>query len=135
MSHLRGLRRPFLMSDRAAALWQEHHGYLRDVAFGRLGSVREAEDAGQEAFVRLLGVDLDAINDVRGWLVVVVGRICLDSMGSARARRDARIDVPYEVTADTPDPAEIVTLDDNIRMALAVVLERLTPPERAAFVL
>src|SRR5438067_4563267 len=135
MSHLRGLRRPFLMSDRAAALWQEHHGYLRDVAFRMLGSVSEAEDAVQEAFVRLLGVDLDEINDVRGWLVVVVGRICLDNMGSARARREARIDVPYEITADTPDPVDHVTLDDSVRMALLVLLERLTPPERAAFVL
>jgi RNA polymerase sigma-70 factor (ECF subfamily) len=127
------------MSDiadaRTAALWQEHHGYLRDVAFRMLGRVSEAEDAVQEAFVRLLGVDLDEINDVRGWLVVVVGRICLDSMGSARVRREARIDVPLEITGDTPDPSDLVTLDDNIRMALAVVLERLTPPERAAFVL
>src|SRR6266550_688613 len=124
------------MSDtadaRTAALWQEHHGYLRDVAFRMLGSVSEAEDAVQESFVRLLGVDLDEINDVRGWLVVVVGRICLDSMGSARARREARIDVSYEITADTLDP---VTLDDSVRMALLVLLERLTPPERAAFVL
>src|SRR3954471_14403701 len=127
------------MSDiadaRTAALWQEHHGYLRDVAFRMLGRVSEAEDAVQEAFVRLLGVDLDEINDVRGWLVVVVGRICLDSMGSARVRREARVDVPLEITADAPDPSDLVTLDDNIRMALAVVLERLTPPERAAFVL
>src|SRR3954471_13772198 len=127
------------MSDiadaRTAALWQEHHGYLRDVAFRMLGRVSEAEDAVQEAFVRLLGVDLDDINDVRGWLVVVVGRICLDSMGSARVRREARVDVPLEITADAPDPSDLVTLDDNIRMALAVVLERLTPPERAAFVL
>src|SRR5436305_4065594 len=127
------------MSDiadaRTAALWQEHHGYLRDVAFRMLGSVSEAEDAVQEAFVRLLGVDLDEINDVRGWLVVVVGRICLDSMGSARARREARIDVSYEITADTLDPVDHVTLDDSVRMALLVLLERLTPPERAAFVL
>src|SRR5436305_10317251 len=113
-------------------LWQAHRRYLLDVAFRMLGSISEAEDVVQEAFVRLLGVDLDEINDVRGWLVVVVGRICLDSMGSARVRREARVDVPLEITADAPDPSDLVTLDDNIRMALAVVLERLTPPERAA---
>src|SRR5437763_5038674 len=106
------------MSDtadaRTAALWQEHHGYLRDVAFRMLGSVSEAEDVVQEAFVRLLGVDLDEINDVRGWLVVVVGRLCLDQLGSARVRHEARADQPYEVVAEAGDPAERVTLDDTI---------------------
>src|SRR5204863_6183846 len=70
----------------------------------------------------------------RAWLVVVTGRLCLDHMGSARVRREAT-DRPFDVIADTDDPADRVTLDDSIRMALAVVLERLTPPERAAFVL
>src|SRR5581483_1170568 len=99
------------------------------------GSVSEAEDAVQEAFMRLLNVDLDEIEDVRGWLVVVTGRICLDQMGSARVRHAAGHNPSPEVATDTPDPADVVTLDDSIRMALAVVLERLTPPERAAFVL
>jgi RNA polymerase sigma-70 factor (ECF subfamily) len=121
--------------SRLADLWQAHRRYLLDIAFRMLGSISEAEDVVQEAFIRLLGVDVDEINDVRGWLVVVVGRLCLDQLGSARARREDRTQWPFDVTTDTPDPADVATLDDSIRMALAVVLERLTPPERAAFVL
>jgi len=121
--------------ERVDEIWSEHHRYLVDLAFRMVGSVSEAEDAVQEAFMRLLNVDLDEIDDVRGWLIVVTGRICLDHMGSARVRHAARDDLPPDVATDTPDPAEVVTLDDNIRMAMAVVLERLTPPERAAFVL
>jgi RNA polymerase sigma-70 factor (ECF subfamily) len=121
--------------DRLADIWADHRRYLVDLAFRMLGSVSEAEDAVQEAFMRLLNVDLDEIEDVRGWLVVVTGRICLDQMGSARVRHAAGHDLSPEVSVDTPDPADVVTLDDSIRMALAVVLERLTPPERAAFVL
>jgi RNA polymerase sigma-70 factor (ECF subfamily) len=120
---------------RLDALWEDHRRYVLDVAFRMLGSISEAEDAVQEAFVRLLGVDLDEIEDVRGWLVVVVGRICLDHMGSARVRHAAGAELSPDAATDTPDPADVVTLDDSIRMALAVVLERLTPPERAAFVL
>jgi RNA polymerase sigma-70 factor (ECF subfamily) len=121
--------------DRLTDIWAEHRRYLVDLAFRMLGSVSEAEDAVQEAFMRLLNVDLDSIEDMRGWLVVVTGRICLDQMGSARVRHSAGQDLPPEVAVDTPDPADVVTLDDSIRMALTVVLERLTPPERAAFVL
>ena len=119
---------------RLAAVWQDHRRYLLDLAFRMIGRISEAEDVVQEAFIRLLDVDLDEIADVRAWLVVVTGRLCLDHMGSARVRREAT-DRPFDVIADTDDPADRVTLDDSIRMALAVVLERLTPPERAAFVL
>jgi len=121
--------------DRLADIWSAHHRYLVDLAFRMVGSVSEAEDAVQESFMRLLNVDLDEIEDMRGWLVVVTGRICLDQMGSARVRHAAGQDLSPNVATNTPDPSEVVTLDDSIRMALAVVLERLTPPERAAFVL
>jgi len=121
--------------DRLADISSEHRRYLVDLAFRMVGSVSEAEDAVQEAFMRLLNVDLDEIEDVRGWLIVVTGRICLDHMGSARVRHSTGLDLPVEAATDTPDPSDVVTLDDSIRMALAVVLERLTPPERAAFVL
>jgi RNA polymerase sigma-70 factor (ECF subfamily) len=116
-------------------LWEEHRRYVLDVAFRMLGRISEAEDAVQEAFLRLVDADLDQIEDVRAWLVVVVGRICLDHLGSARVRHDAGIAQPFEIIGEDADPADRVTLDDSIRMALAVVLERLTPPERAAFVL
>ncbi|MBV9286156.1 MAG: sigma-70 family RNA polymerase sigma factor [Acidimicrobiia bacterium] len=121
--------------DRLADVWSAHRRYLVDLAFRMVGSLSEAEDAVQEAFIRLLDTELDELEDVRGWLVVVTGRICLDHMGSARVRHAAGTEVPPDVTTATPDPSDVVTLDDSIRMAMAVVLERLTPPERAAFVL
>jgi RNA polymerase sigma-70 factor (ECF subfamily) len=122
------------------ALWREHRPMLVDLAFRMLGNIGDAEDVVQDAFARLLRADLGAIEDVRGWLVVVVSRRCLDVLRSARVRRDgrtARADAgaPVEPAADAPDPADRVTLDDSVRMALLVVLEELTPAERAAFVL
>ena len=123
------------------ALWREHRPFLVDLAFRMLGNIGDAEDVVQDAFTRLLRADVDAIEEPRGWLVVVVSRRCLDVLRSARVRRDARpagadAAVPStEPAAQTPDPADRVTLDDNVRMALLVVLEQLTPAERTAFVL
>jgi RNA polymerase sigma-70 factor (ECF subfamily) len=105
-----------------------------------LGSVADSEDVVQEAFARLLGSDITRIEDIRGWLVVVVGRLCLDQLKSARARREAYVGPWFpEPIVDAPvsaiDPVEQITLDDSVRIAMLVVLERLTPAERAAFVL
>jgi RNA polymerase sigma-70 factor (ECF subfamily) len=126
-------------------LWREHRPFLVDLAFRMLGNIGDAEDVVQDAFARLLRADLGTIEDVRGWLVVVVSRRCLDVLRSARVRRDGRTARPVDggdgagtevgPAADTPDPADRVTLDDSVRMALLVVLEKLTPAERAAFVL
>src|SRR5438105_9797739 len=120
--------------------WRDHHRYLLDVAYRMLGSVSDAEDIVQEAFTRLLNADLDQIEDVRAWLVTVVSRLCIDQLRSARSRREAYVGPwlpePVIEPADQQfDPAERVTLDDSVRIALLVVLERLTPAERAAFVL
>jgi RNA polymerase sigma-70 factor, ECF subfamily len=120
--------------------WRAHQRYLLDVAYRMLGSISEAEDIVQEAFARLLRVNLDEIDDVRGWLVVVVTRLCLDQLRSARARRESYVGPWLPEPLISPmnvdnDPAERVTLDDSVRMALLVVLERLSPAERAAFVL
>jgi RNA polymerase sigma-70 factor, ECF subfamily len=124
-----------LPDARVAEVWSDNRRYLVDLAFRMLGSVSEAEDAVQEAFMRLLNVDLDEIDDKRGWLVTVTGRICLDHMKSARARHEPGVELPAAQPATTADPADHVTLDDSVRMALLVLLEQLTPPERAAFVL
>src|SRR5438034_4208251 len=105
-----------------------------------LGSVTDAEDVVQEAFARLGREDLDTIDDVRGWLVVVATRLCLAQLRSARAKREAYVGpwLPEAVVSPPgaePDPADRISLDDSVRMALLVVLERLSAAERGAFVL
>lgn len=121
-------------------IWSAHHRYLLDVGYRMLGSVSEAEDVVQEAFIRLLRTEIDDIVDVRGWLVVIVTRLCLDQLRSARNRREVYVGpwLPEPVIAapdQSNDPADRVTLDDSVRMAMLLVLERLSPAERAAFVL
>ena len=128
------------LDDRLADEWRVHRGLLLDVAYRMLGSINDAEDVVQEAFARLMRADLEQIDDVRGWLVVVVTRLCLDQLRSARARHEAYVgpwlpEPLIELPGEEPDPADRVTLDDSVRMALLVVLERLSPAERAAFVL
>lgn len=116
--------------------WRDHRRHLLDIGFRMLGNLSEAEDAVQEAFTRLVRADIDEIDDVGGWLVVVMSRLCLDKLRARRRHPTA----PDASLGDRPaehvlDPADRVTLDDNVRIALHVVLERLTPAERTAFVL
>ena len=125
---------------RVARAWRDDRRYLLDIAYRMLGSVSEAEDMVQEAFARLLVADVDAIEDTRAWLVTVTTRRCLDQLRSARVRRESYVgpwlpEPIIEPAAGGVDPADRVTLDDSVRMALLVVLERLSPAERAAFVL
>jgi RNA polymerase sigma-70 factor, ECF subfamily len=120
--------------------WRDHHRYLLDVAFRVLGSISEAEDVVQEAYARLMNVDLDELDDVRAWLVVVVSRLCYDQLRSARWQRQTPSAAPPEnrpaaQPGPPTDPADRVTLDDEVRMALHVLLARLTPAERTAYVL
>jgi RNA polymerase sigma-70 factor (ECF subfamily) len=121
--------------------WHHHRGYLINLAYQMLGDIGEAEDMVQEAYLRLARADQDAIADIRGWLTVVTGRLCLDRVRSARARREsptATIDTePGSVINQTSavDPADRVTLDDQVNTALLEVLGRLSPGERVAFVL
>jgi RNA polymerase sigma-70 factor (ECF subfamily) len=94
----------------------------------------------QEAFSRLLRTDLDPIEDVRAWLVVVVSRLCLDQLRSARVKREAYVGPwfpePLLFAEDAAtDPADVVTMDESVRFALLVVLERMSPAERVVFVL
>lgn len=121
-------------------LWRQHRPYLVDLGFRMLGSIHDAEDVVQEAFARLVRADLAQIEEVRGWLVVVVSRLCLDQLRSAHARHQATVATLDEqadglATAVGADPADRVTLDDSLRMALLVVLQQLSPAERTVFVL
>ncbi|HZQ76901.1 MAG TPA: RNA polymerase sigma factor SigI [Acidimicrobiia bacterium] len=124
-----------------AAIWREHRPFLVDLAFRMLGNIGDAEDVVQDAFTRLLRVDPAGIDDRRAWLVVVVTRRCLDILRSARVRRETRPDPGADPFGDVPaagpvpDPADRITLDDSVRLALYVVLEQLGPAERAVFVL
>ena len=116
--------------------WRPH---LASVAYGMLGSVSEAEDAVQQAWLRLGRSDADAILDLRAWLTTVVGRICLDML---RARKNRPVEpvgawlpepLVEEPAADGPE--EQALMADSVGMALLVVLESLSPAERLAFVL
>jgi RNA polymerase sigma-70 factor (ECF subfamily) len=125
--------------------WRDDRAYLLDRATRMLGSAPEAEDVIQDAFIRLARVDITEIDDVRGWLAVVVRRLCLDRIGSAHARRESASGTTMPdgsvllrgdgTGGDVVDPADRVTLDDQVQRALAVVLDRLSPAERTAFVL
>ncbi len=132
-----------------AEAWRANRSYLVNMAFGMLGNIAAAEDAVQEAFSRLASANLDEIEEVRGWLTVVTSRICLDHVRAASSRREVPRDaatlerpggggavpVASATPSSAPDPADRVTLDDEVRMALLVVLQRLSPIERVVFVL
>ena len=120
--------------------FERHRAHLIRIAYGTLGSVSEAEDVVQDAWVRLQREDVEEIRNLRAFLTTIVSRLALDALGSARRRRERYVGpwLPEPLVADlepTSDPADRVTLDESVSMALLVVLEELTPAERTAFVL
>ncbi|HEX2411450.1 MAG TPA: sigma-70 family RNA polymerase sigma factor [Solirubrobacteraceae bacterium] len=119
--------------------FEEHRGRLRAVAYRMLGSVSEADDAVQEAWVRLSRTDSDGIENLGGWLTTVVARVSLNMLRSRNSRREEPIDVrfpePIVDRADGTDPEHEALLADSVGLALLVVLETLSPAERLAFVL
>ncbi|WP_163509546.1 RNA polymerase sigma factor SigI [Fodinicola acaciae] len=129
------------VTDRFAAAWHAHHAYLVNLAFRMLNDIGHAEDLVQEAYARLARADLNTIEDDRAWLTVVTSRLCLDHLRSAAARREHARDTtvlePTTALGSLPpaDPADRVTLDDEVRTALSVVLHQLGPAERVAFIL
>ncbi|HTZ15939.1 MAG TPA: RNA polymerase sigma factor SigI [Mycobacterium sp.] len=133
------MSQPQFGEDQVAEAWRRHRPYLVNLANQMLGDVGDAEDVAQEAFLRLARADFDAIDDIRAWLTVVIGRLCLDQVRSARARYERPGDIDPEVAALNQsrrlDPADRVTLDDEVRTALLEVLRRLSPAERVSFVL
>ncbi|MEV0238409.1 RNA polymerase sigma factor SigJ [Streptomyces sp. NPDC050674] len=126
--------------------FEEHRGHLKAVAYRMLGSLAEAEDAVQEAWLKLSRAEADDIHNLGGWLTTVTGRVCLDLLRSRTARREEPMgDTHDTVRAFVPDPvlrplshidpAEEVLQADSVGLALLVVLENLAPDERLAFVL
>jgi RNA polymerase sigma-70 factor, ECF subfamily len=121
------------------AAFDSDRAYLLRLAYGTLGSIADAEDVVQEAGVRLLSVPRpDEIVDLHAWLTRVIGRLALDALRRARRTRKEYVGewLPEPIVEDrSADPADQVTLGDSVSMALMVVLERLSPAERTAFVL
>jgi len=122
-----------------ASRFEENRDHLRAVAYRMLGSLSEADDAVQEAWLRLSRSDASAVKNLGGWLTTVVARVCLDMLRSRRARREEPLSehVPDLALSreDGADPEQEALLADSVGIALLVVLEKLAPTERVAFVL
>ncbi|MGA5103144.1 RNA polymerase sigma factor SigJ [Streptomyces cellulosae] len=126
--------------EQLARSFEEHRGHLKAVAYRMLGSLAEAEDAVQEAWLRLGRVETGEIDNLGGWLTTVTGRICLDLLRSRTARREQPMDdtfVPDPVIRPLSrvDPEQEALEADSVGIALLVVMETLDPDERLAFVL
>lgn len=123
--------------DWLAEKFEENRGHLRAVAYRMLGSLGEAEDAVQEAWLRLSRSSADEIENLGGWLTTVVSRVCLDILRSKKARREEPIEPRQHtsVSGNTNDPESEAVLADSVGLALMVVLDRLSPAERLSFVL
>ncbi|HWD07124.1 MAG TPA: sigma-70 family RNA polymerase sigma factor [Amycolatopsis sp.] len=118
--------------------FEEHRDHLRAVAYRMLGSLSEADDAVQEAWLRLARADTSGVTNLGGWLTTVVSRVCLDVLRSRKSRREQPLEtqIPDAIVADPEqDPAAEAVLADSVGLALLVVLETLAPAERLAFVL
>lgn len=117
--------------------FEQNRPHLRAVAYRMLGSVTDADDAVQEAWLRVRDEDTEAVENMQAWLTTVVGRVCLNMLRSRRTRReDVSVHVPDPVVSwEENSPEAEALLADSVGLALLVVLEALTPAERLAFVL
>jgi RNA polymerase sigma factor (sigma-70 family) len=119
--------------------FERQREHLRAVAYRMLGSLSEAEDAVQEAWLRLHRSDTDAVANLGGWLTTVLARVCLDMLRARRARREeylgSRLPEPLVTPEHDDGPEQQALLADSVGLALLIVLDRLTPAERLAFVL
>src|SRR5437660_4248432 len=142
MSHFEPLvRRQDEMRDRdyLARQFEEQRPQLRRIAYRMLGTVDEADDAVQEAWIRLSRTDESAVENLGAWLTTVVSRVCLDMLRTRRARREEFVGswMPEPIVAigEGPSPEDEALIADGVGLALYVVLETLSPAERLAFVL
>jgi RNA polymerase sigma factor (sigma-70 family) len=122
-----------------AEQFERHRGHLHAVAYRMLGSLSEADDAVQEAWLRLNRSDTDAVENLGGWLTTVVGRVCLDMLRTRRSRREDYVGTwlpePIVAADQAAGPEDEALMADSVGLALLVVLETLSPAERLAFVL
>jgi RNA polymerase sigma-70 factor (ECF subfamily) len=119
--------------------FERNRGHLRSVAYRMLGSITEADDAVQEAWLRFDRAGTEEVDNMRAWLTVVVSRVCLDMLRSRRARREEPFDLslpePIVTVDESTDPEHEALIADSVGLALQIVLETLGPAERLAFVL
>jgi RNA polymerase sigma-70 factor, ECF subfamily len=119
--------------------FQQHRSHLRGIAYRMLGSVSEADDALQEAWLRIRDQDPESVENMQAWLTTIVGRVCLNMLRARRARREEFSDVyvpdPVVSFEDGVDPEQEALVAESVGLALLVVLDALSPPERLAFVL
>jgi len=122
-----------------AQRFEENRGHLRGVAYRMLGSLTEADDAVQEAWLRLSRTEAGNIRNLSGWLTTVVARVCLDMLRSRKSRGEESLEEratdPLTNKPHGADPEQEILLADSVGLALLVILDRLTPAERLAFVL
>src|SRR5215510_7266754 len=122
-----------------AERFEEHRAHLRAVAYRMLGSLSEADDADQEAWLRVSHAGTTDVQNLGGWLTTVIGRVCLNMLRSRRTRREAplgsHVPDPLVAPEDGTSPEHEVLIADSVGLALLVVLEMLPPAERLAFVL
>jgi RNA polymerase sigma-70 factor (ECF subfamily) len=122
-----------------AERFEAHRGRLRAVAYRMLGSVSEADDAVQEAWIRISRADSSTVENMGGWLTTVVARVCLNLLRARKSRREESIHLhvpePIVDRDDGLDPEHAALLGDAVGLALLIVLDALTPAERVAFVL
>ena len=122
-----------------AERFEANRSHLRGVAYRMLGSLPEADDAVQEAWIRLSRTDTSDVENLRAWLTTVVGRVCLNMLRSRKTRRESSLEtyVPDPIVSPEEgiDPEQEAILGDSVGLALLVVLDSLTPSERVAFVL
>jgi RNA polymerase sigma factor (sigma-70 family) len=125
--------------DWLAERFESHRTHLRAVAYRMLGSLTEADDAVQEAWIRLSRADTSDVENLRAWLTTVVGRVCLNMLRTRRTRREAPLETHVADPIVSPeagiDPEQEAILGDSLGLALLAVLDTLSPPERVAFVL
>ncbi|PYG01576.1 RNA polymerase, sigma subunit, ECF family [Georgenia satyanarayanai] len=124
------------MDEMLSERFEEHRPHLRAVAYRMLGSVSEADDAVQDAWLRIAQAETDDVENLRAWLTTVVARVSLNMLRSRRRRREEPFDAQLTNQANGgPDPEHEAVLADSVGLALLVVLDSLTPAERLAFVL
>ena len=118
-----------------AQRFEANREHLRRIAYRMLGSRGEAEDAVQEAWLRLSRADADSVGNLTGWLTTVVGRVCLDILRARKMRHEEALGTEAEAVANDDNVERDIVLADSIGMAMLAVLDTLSPPERVAFVL